>query len=314
MRSAVVLLTLLLAGCASTPQTPAHHVGPVTGIGCGVIVLDEKWPMIYSCSQAGVLQRDYEAQTRHVGDVGFRAFDVVVQHGPFTGLRVLVGGGRPARSGEVALLDDSGKVVATKRVARDLVYAAAIHRELAAVGCANGKVLLLEVPSLEILREAHGHTAPCRDVCFSPDGKLLATGGRDGLVIVSQMDGRRMVLQEHTAGVECLVFSRDGLLASGAVAGKVRIHEGRSLRRTYQKLGAGVLSLAYTGGSNQRLFAGLADGKIVELDPDSAQHRVHSQLDAPVFSMVSIGNTLVLGLEGEVRVLDLSATKAPAGR
>jgi WD domain, G-beta repeat len=303
LRSVVVLLALL-AGCASLPKAPAHHVGPVTGIGCGAYQLGEGW-QIYSCSQAGILRRDFDNRTRHVGDAGLRAFDIAVQDTPFTGLRVLVGGGRPARSGEVALLDDSGKIVSQKQVARDLVYAVAIHGEFAAAGCADGKVLLLKLPGLEILRELHAHTAPCRDVAFSNDGNRVASGGRDGLVIVSQVNGdETTVLQDHTAGVECVAFSNDGLLASGALDGKVRIHEGKTLRRTYQKLGGEVLSLAYVGEQPERLFAGLANGKLVRLDPDSAQHTVSRDFKAPVFAMAALGNSLVLGLDGEVRVVD----------
>ena len=321
MRAAAVigLLGLVLAGCATGPQAPTKHIGPVTGIGHGLdtlVPLYSDETLIYSCSQAGVFGHNHGARSRHVSDVGFRALDLAVDEGPFHHVRVVVGGGQPAKSGNVALLDAHGKIVSTKRIARDLVYAVDIHGKLAAAGCANGKVLLFRLPGLERVREVHKHTAPCRDVCFSPDGKKIASAGRDGLVIVSPVDGgKSTILQEHTAGVECIAFSEDGkLLASGALDGKVRIHEGNQLRRTYQKLGAAVLSLAYR--LDRQLFAGLEDGKLVELHPDSARFTVVKAFDSPVFTIGTVwrGDLLLLGLDGRVLELDLVTTKPRTAR
>lgn len=274
---------------------------------------------ILSCSQAGVAVGTGSETTQAsaaLQAMNLRPFDV---GGRDSSGHLIVVGGVPGKSGEVACVSPApGNKGATphprKKIAGDVVYCVAQGACLLAVGCADGRIMLLNA-DLEIQREAHRHTAPCRDVCISPDDRLLASGGRDGLVIVSPLEGgESVVLQDHTAGVECVAFSREGLLASGALDGKVRIHEGKSLRRTYQKLGAEVLSLAYSHRWKPQLFAGLADGRVLELDPDSARHSVVAQLDSAVFSMAALDNKLVLGLDGEVRVLDLSKTESPSAR
>ncbi|HIG28798.1 MAG TPA: hypothetical protein EYQ50_13745 [Verrucomicrobiales bacterium] len=111
---------------------------------------------------------------------------------------------------------------------------------------------------------------------FSGDGKHLASGGLDALVILSPAKGSRntIQMQDHSDKVECLCFSPDSLfLASGARDGKVRIHnmEGR-LIRTYSQLsenssyiawgtGHSILSMAW-GGSKSMPVAGASKGSL----------------------------------------------------
>jgi WD40 repeat protein len=69
--------------------------------------------------------------------------------------------------------------------------------------------------------------------------------------------------------VESLAFSADGrLLASGARDGKVRIHAaGGRLIRTHQRLRERVLAVAWSD-PDRGFFAGLADGSVHRLAPD----------------------------------------------
>src|SRR5207248_2012708 len=65
-----------------------------------------------------------------------------------------------------------------------------------------------------------------RCACFSPDGKLFATGGQDKRILVYDVPPagskfaelrEKTVLDTHRGAVACLAFSPDGkLLASGA--------------------------------------------------------------------------------------------------
>jgi hypothetical protein len=68
------------------------------------------------------------------------------------------------------------------------------------------------------------HAVSVWSVAFSPDGKLLASGGEGGLIQLWEVEHRRPLgepLESHTEGVMSVAFSPDGkLLASGGEDGR----------------------------------------------------------------------------------------------
>jgi WD40 repeat protein len=64
-----------------------------------------------------------------------------------------------------------------------------------------------------------GHTGWVQSVAFSPDGKILASGGKDGAVVLWDVAGRRMLgqpLKGHTGWVQSVAFSPDGKTLASA--------------------------------------------------------------------------------------------------
>jgi hypothetical protein len=269
------------------PTWRGRHVGPVTGVavrGGGLV----------SCSQAGIAW----AADAPVVPAAFRPFALAVLGDAG---ELLVGGGRPGASGEVALAAREA-VHAGVRLSDDLIYAVAVAPagERAAAGGADGRVHLLSLPRLQPLEVFAHHTAPCRAVAFT--GNSLVSAGLDGVVVVRDLAaGSVQRLLDHTAGIECLAVAADGSrIASGAQDGKVRVHqrEGR-LRRTFGRLGAAVRALAWL--DERTLLAGLADGRLLALADEGDGRRVEvAHHDGPIHALARYGSAVALGVDGGV--------------
>lgn len=95
------------------------------------------------------------------------------------------------------------------------------------------------------------HVAGVKSIAYSPNGELLASGGKDGLVIIHRViDGRVLrTLVGHSAAVNSVQFSPDGkTVASGSWDNSVRLWDTTSgeLLRSFKKHDAGVNSVDFS--------------------------------------------------------------------
>ncbi|MFQ5507431.1 MAG: WD40 repeat domain-containing protein, partial [Planctomycetota bacterium] len=205
------LALLVPAGCAPTAEHAAGRLAEHRGWITGLAELEGR---VYSCSQAGIFVRS-ACYDQLVLQPRFRVVDLAAAT-QRSRPHLLACGGEPAQFGALLTLDPNGRAIKTLRLGKDLVYrvAAAPGGSRGAAACADGKVYIFALPSLENLELVLEHHAPARAVAFSPDGARLASAGLDGLIHLARLVRRKKprILKDHRAGVECLAFSPDGRL------------------------------------------------------------------------------------------------------
>ena len=110
-----------------------------------------------------------------------------------------------------------------------------------------------------------GHTDIVLTIAFSPDGKLLASGGMDETIrLCDAVTGKpRRVLTGHEGRVKSLAFSPDGnILASGSADKTVRLWEARNSYFNSMTANHGSMVTSVAFGPDGRLAAGCHDGTV----------------------------------------------------
>ena len=295
----VAALMLLAAPLGPAEEMPAH-LGPVTGV---TLVGGQ----VYSVSQAGIF-----SGARRLAKSPFRVTSMAASK-PL----LLVGGGQPAASGEIAALEPDGHRLAKLRLGDNLVYSVAVAPDgkTAAAAMADGRVLTFAFPGLAAasVAEANRHEAIVRAVAFSPDGRWLASAGLDGLVLLTprQPGVKPVVLADHSAGIESLAFApNSGRLATGSRDGRVRLHsiEGRLLR-TFAGVGEPPDATGFGSAprvlcldwNEDRLIGGTSTGFLFRLpDGQGLWQPLHRTKAGPVYSLGQGPGQIVAGTTGQL--------------
>ena len=297
LRIAAIALLLPPLGQA---EVPPAHLGPVTGVALAN-------GNVYSVSQAGIF-----SGARRLAKPPFRVMSMAAIK-PL----LLVGGGQPAASGDLAVYDSDGGALAKRHLGDDLVYSVAVAPDgkTAAAALADGRVLTIDFPSLASpsVAEANRHQAIVRAVAFSPDGRWLASAGLDGLVLLTprKPKAKPLVLADHSAGVESLAFApNSGRLATGSRDGRVRLHsiEGRLLR-TFAGVGEPPDATGFGSAprvlcldwNEDRLIGGTSTGFLFRLPDGQGRWQPLRRTKAgPVYSLGQGPGQIVAGKSGQL--------------
>jgi len=140
----------------------------------------------------------------------------------------------------------------------------AVFDKLCKLRPAEGRHLYLLLPVPTCRRILKGHAQGVRALAFSPDGKMLATGGNDMVTLVWDVtDGKlRATLTEQSGAVLAVGFSPDGkTLAVGGSDGRIRLWDAPAftLQAVLEGHTEAVTSLAFSP-DGQTLGSGSYDG------------------------------------------------------
>jgi WD40 repeat protein len=160
----------------------------------------------------------------------------------------------------------------------DIVDAVAISRngEQVAAACANGQVLVWDVPSGKGPTRLSGHTGPLSCLVFAPDGKTLA-GAADETVSVWNLarPGQRVALEGHAGAVLGIAFRADGRAIATASRDKtVKLWDraGGKAQATLQGHSKEVLAVSFRPSPHQ-LVSYDKGGQLIQWDVPSARPR-----------------------------------------
>src|SRR5262249_2581599 len=148
------------------------------------------------------------------------------------------------------------------------------------------------------------------EVAFSPDGKLLASGGYDRLVKLWEVaSGKELrTLKDHSDTVYSLAFSPDGkLLASGAADPPLHVYHGETGQLLYTRGESTdwVYAVAWSPGG-RHLAAGGVDKSIRVWEVSAEGGKiVHSNFahEGPITRLIYTADGKTLYSLGEDRVV-----------
>ena len=160
------------------------------------------------------------------------------------------------------------------------------------------------------LKTLSGHSSFVKSVAFSPDGKILASGGWDSLVKLWDVGTGKelMTLKGHSRSVQEVVFDPQGImLASAGDEGTIRLWSAADgkLLRVLEGHNSNVFTIAFSL-DGQTLTGGFGDGMIILWDKNTGQVKArlpgHSNAITSLRYGISDNVLLSSSLDGTVKL------------
>jgi WD40 repeat protein/cytochrome c-type biogenesis protein CcmH/NrfG len=247
--------------------------------------------------------------------------------GPLSGVAFSPDGTHLAVANKAVALFELAGIQERRRLAGhpSYVWGLAFHplRPLLATGGDNDRAVLfwdLKTGRLAAVRRSQQVGA----LAYSPDGELLAVGGRSrtaGTVPPIELHnlttGQRRSLRGHAGHVVCLAFDPAGKrLAAAGSGGPVVLWDVGSgdLLREWDNAGGGYLRLAFLD-QGRRLLTGTKDGRVVILDVEGGQVVRAARMPAPLRQVAPSprgDRAAVLTGDGTLRLLSLPGLQETA--
>jgi WD40 repeat protein len=224
--------------------------------------------------------------------------------------KTIAGAPPPLRGSKLLLWDTAtGKVLRTLEGHTDYVVATAFSpdgKTLASASARDSTVRLWDLASGKEIRRLEGYGY---SVAFSPDGKIIASGG-----CLWEVDSGKP-LHGSQEPMSTVVFAPDGtLLATGDGNGMIRLRDpatGKELRG-WQAGATGILTLAFSPDSKVIASAAIRSSAIRRWDTATGKEigpvAAHTSSVRSLF-FGSDGKTLLSGGHGEILEWDLTTLR-----
>lgn len=177
---------------------------------------------------------------------------------------------------------------------------------------ADGRIAIWAPGESAPARLLEGHTAPVAALAVSPDGSTLASASWDTSVRLWALSGGEpRVLEGHRGNVNAVAFLSDGTLVSaGYDATVIFWPDDAGAAPVRVAMPAPLSTLA--ASTDDRLFAGSADGKVRELDRGGAIRAEVQVSSRPVIALAALPEAKYLaaaGVNDTVVLLDAASLR-----